>query len=350
MVRMKNSCLGPLLFLVAAIFSSIACAQGDPTAVEDACAPPDLRTDVRPDADGPPTKVSVGMLMVDLLRIDDVNQTLTGDFAVLLRWTDPRLAHLKGCELSLDHVWSPGLLFLNSGRMFPSLPREVDIGPDGQVAYLQRYFGTLSSYHHLRDFPFDIQRINISLIPSEWSKQEVQLLVDEKFTGKNDLLNISDWNIGSVEAGTGDFFSKAFDRFHARYDFTITASRIRTFYLWKIILPVSLIVAMSWCVFWLSPTQFGTQIGLSATSMLTLIAFIFATTNMVPALGYFTLLDLYIGGSTILVFLALIESVTTSHLVVKEKEDVAMRIDRVCRFVFPLSFTALLAALALRVV
>ena len=48
----------------------------------------------------------------------------------------------------------------------------------------------------------------------------------------------------------------------------------------------------------MTPDHHDAQIGLSATSMLTLIAFIFATTNMVPALSYLTRLDHFIVGST----------------------------------------------------
>lgn len=107
-------------------------------------------------------------------------------------------------------------------------------------------------------------------------------------------------------------------------------------------MPLCLIVAMSWCVFWINPAQYGPQIGLSATSMLTLIAFIFATTNMVPRLGYLTLLDRFIVGSTILVFLALFESLVAVYLVSIEKEALALRIDKVSRLIFPLAFGAII--------
>ncbi len=100
---------------------------------------------------------------------------------------------------------------------------------------------------------------------------------------------------------------------------------------------------MTSAVFSIDPAQFGPQIGLSATSMLTLIAFIFATTNMVPKIGYFTILDHFIAGSTILVFLALIQSLTTSYLVSKGHVELATRGDRICRFAFPLVFVALVA-------
>lgn len=61
---------------------------------------------------------------------------------------------------------------------------------------------------------------------------------------------------------------------------------------------------------------------------------------MLPSLGYFTTLDIFIVGSTVLVFLALVEALVTSYLVSKDKGVLARSMDGVCRFVFPLSFTA----------
>ncbi len=151
-----------------------------------------MQIDVRPNVGGPPTVISVGLRMIDLTEINDVKQTLTGDFAVLLNWTDARLSQLQGCEISLDKVWSPSLVFVNSGRLITSRPREVTIGPSGQVRYLQRYYGALASYHNLHDFPFDEQRLVVSLFPIDSPENEVQLADDEGFTGRRDLFNISD--------------------------------------------------------------------------------------------------------------------------------------------------------------
>jgi hypothetical protein len=102
---------------------------------------------------------------------------------------------------------------------------------------------------------------------------------------------------------------------------------------------------MSWCVFWISPELCGPQIGLSATSMLTLIAVIFATTNLVPELEYFTLPDLFIGGSTIFVFLALLESLTITCLVSGDRKKLARSIDVKSRVVFPLVFLMLIVVI-----
>ncbi len=324
-------------FIVAVLLPSAAFAQGDSNAGKDRCAAPNI-TDVRPDADGPPAEVTVGMLMMDLNTIEDVNQSLIGDFLVFLSWTDPRLANLEGCQMFLQDIWDPGLVFKNSGRRFPSLPNEAVIGPGGSVTYEQRYGGTFATYHQLQDFPFDNQIFRIWLISLDYPEDDMVLAVDEEVTGRQALLNISNWKINDVEGRVDSVNVIRFDRLHSQFTLQIHAKRITAYYVWKVILPLCLIVAMSWAVFWINPAQFGPQIGLSATSMLTLIAFLFATTNMLPALGYFTILDIFIGGATILVFLAMLESLTTSFLVSKDKIELALRIDWLCRFLFPLSF------------
>lgn len=307
------------------------------------CSTQDIRNDLRPDAGGRPTKVSVGIRLVDLTEINDVNQTLTGDFGVFLTWTDPQLAHLKGCEIPLDEIWSPGIRFINSGRMFPDRPKEVGIGPGGSVRYVQRYYGTLATYHNLHNFPFDKQIFRISLFSLEYGEDEVQLIIDEKATGLSKRMNISDWTINWVKGGIDREYADAFDQFHSRYDFDISARRVTSYYIWKVILPLCLIVAMSWAVFWINPAQFGPQIGLSSTSMLTLIAFLFASGKMMPELSYFTRLDYFIIGSTILVFLALVQSLTTTFLFSKGKQEIGIRIDRVSRVIFPLAFAVMMA-------
>jgi hypothetical protein len=55
------------IFLVAALLPSAAFAQEVSNAGKDSCAPPNVRTDLRPNADGPPTKVALGMQMIDLM-------------------------------------------------------------------------------------------------------------------------------------------------------------------------------------------------------------------------------------------------------------------------------------------
>jgi cadmium resistance protein CadD (predicted permease) len=103
-----------------------------------------------------------------------------------------------------------------------------------------------------------------------------------------------------------------------------------------------MIVFMSWAVFWISPSQLGPQIGLSVTSMLTLIAYRFAIGNIVPNVDYLTRFDKFVFGSTLLVFLALIETVISGSVSFSKNEELANSIDRYSRFIFPGVFIVIL--------
>jgi cadmium resistance protein CadD (predicted permease) len=104
------------------------------------------------------------------------------------------------------------------------------------------------------------------------------------------------------------------------------------------ILPLVLIVAMSWIVFWISPEMAATQISVSVTSMLTLIAYRFMVDALVPRVSYLTRLDLFILGATLLVFFTLIQAVGATKLAKEGRLPLAEMIDRRCRIIVPVVF------------
>jgi hypothetical protein len=293
------------------------------------CNLPKGQTSLRPGNGGPPTDVSLGLLLMDLREINDVDQTITVDIATRRTWYDPRLDGMEGCKFSIHDIWYPELILVNSGRIFERWDNVASVDIGGKVTYLQRLSGTFSSHHSLGDFPLDKQQFRLSIVPINGDVQNITTHNDEVFSGRSNVLNISDWQIGEVSIETNSQFIPALSATHEQIDMVINASRYSSYYFWKIVLPVALIVLMSWCAFWMDPSQFGAQVGLSATAVLTLIAFIFATTNMLPRLGYFTRLDFYVGGATILVFLGLVHSMLTGFLVSTGQSGRATRIKNV---------------------
>jgi cadmium resistance protein CadD (predicted permease) len=82
----------------------------------------------------------------------------------------------------------------------------------------------------------------------------------------------------------------------------------------------------------------GPRLSVSVTSMLTLIAYRFLLGQSLPPVSYLTRLDYFLLGSTILVFIALIEVAATSSM----PEQRAEALNRYSRWVFPLAFAVLL--------
>jgi hypothetical protein len=344
---MQNRLTKLLTLLLTMVLAYPLSAQSQQTVGSSSCAFPGYLTDVRPDSSGPPTEVIMGMRLMDLTEINDENQTISLDVAVRMQWTDSRLAALDGCMLPKDAVWFPELVMKNSGRIFERWPQTVSIEKGGKVTYLQRMSGTFSSYQNLADFPFDDQSTSLRFHSLHWSPKKLTFRNDDVFTGISTPLNISDWSVDNVKITVADERFEALQQDRVVYVLTIPAKRDVGYYVWKILLPIGLIVAMSWCVFWIDPKQLGTQLGLSATSFLTMVAFIFATTNMMPKLGYVTTLDISIAGATGFVFVAMVQSLSTGFLSAQGRADLAKKLDQISRIAFPVLFLLFCAVIYL---
>jgi hypothetical protein len=256
---------------------------------------PDIQIDARPGTADRPTEVTVGLRLLNVTAIQDTTQSITADFIISQIWTDPRLAAFEGCQFGLDEIWTPQIDIINTGRLFSRLRKQVDVFEPGRVRY------SLVFKYDAHQFPFDHHDIVITLLSVEYGENDVQLIIDEDFTGrKPDEFDVPDWKISQVQAKIIPQYLAAFRQTNSEFAYSISAKKRSDYYIWKVILPLILIVLMSWTVFWINPAQFGPQIGMSATSMLTLIAFQFAMANILPRLSYYTLLDKFIAGSTIL--------------------------------------------------
>ncbi len=310
----------------------------------------------RPNADsGGPTQISVGMWVVDISSIDSAQQTFTAEIAVVLRWKDPRLAHTgKGiARYPLEQIWHPRVGIVNeTNSVSRKMPDSVEVEPDGTVTYRQRYVGAFTQPLRLQSFPFDRQTFRIQLVAVRYQSNEVMFVPDQVWIqdglkgagGISPSVTLPDWTIEKWELKPL-VYALAPRHQYSSYAFDFTASRNVQHYILKVILPLILIVIMSWSVFWIDPVHSNSQISIAVTSMLTLIAYRFAVDTQLPRLPYMTRLDAFILTSTLLVFFSLIEVLITTILETSRRTGGAKKIDRYCRAIFPAMF--LIASIAI---
>ena len=293
----------------------------------------------RPTPEAGRTRVYVGLYILDISQINDVEQSMTADFAVRVGWHDPRLATDEpGVRtFKVDEIWHPRLMVFNARRLWKTWPEVFQVDEDGNVQYRQRYYGTLTARLDLHDFPFDRNTIMVRFLAAGYSTDELELIIDESVTGRAPDFSLVDASVGEGTAVTGSFFFAPSGTELPSLSYEFEVRRHTAYYLWKIILPLTIIVFMSWLVFWIDPTQFGPQIGLAATAVLTLIAYRFLLGQLVPRISYLTRLDIFIMGATILVFLGMVEAVAVARIAQK-RERLARRIDGVSRVAFPCAF------------
>ena len=93
---------------------------------------------------------------------------------------------------------------------------------------------------------------------------------------------------------------------------------------------------MSWLPRWIKPEETGTNIGISTSAFLTLVAYLFAITVLLPRVSYVTRMDRFILLSTLMVFAGLIQSAWNTVMIGKQKNKTAEWIGRWSRVVYPL--------------
>jgi hypothetical protein len=311
--------------------------------IADECVVPREIKNNRPDPKGTPTKISVGIYVVDIKEVSDVSQSFNADFLITVQWRDPRLSTksnpdlLAECDLDINNIWNPRISIVNRKKI-ERVVENIKIDPLGNIVYRVRFIGDMSSRFNLREFPFDKGLLNISLVSRGYSPDEVSFYVNKKRTGQSESFSIVEWKISPVKTNITTEYIDSRDHELSRFDLLLDASRYRGFYLWKVFFPLTFIVFMAGSVFWIDPLDLPAQIGVSTSSIITLIAFQFSLGYLLPKISYFTRADKFLVGSTVLVFLAMGEAIITSSLAKGGKLELSHKIDRWARVIYPAIF------------
>ncbi len=227
---------------------------------------------------------------------------------------------------------------INRQRVFQSFPDEVEVAPDGLVTLRQRLWGEFSQAMDLRDFPLDRHRFSTRFSATGFTPDEVVFVqTDEAPSQVSRDRTLPDWIITDQYSEAYAFMPMPeLEGELPGFAFHFEAHRDTDYYVFKVILPLLLLVAMSWLAFWINIEESSTQVSVSITTILTLIAYRFAIGSTQPTVSYLTRMDMLILGSTLLTFLALMMVVFIQIMRRNDRLDAALKVQHWCRVVFPL--------------
>lgn len=296
----------------------------------------------RPDAAGIKTRVNVGIVVLDVSRINNIEQTFTTDFIITIGWHDPRLKAEAGKQqqttYTIDEIWHPYFSVFNERNLDGKYNDILRVDDGGNVQYLQRFIGELSSPLNLRNFPIDQQVLPITILSLRYGPDEVEFIPAKKKTTLRETLSIAGWTVTLDEPRVIREYYDVQDRYLSRIDFSMTVKRHSSYYFLKMLIPLGLIVFMAWSVFWIDPSLISVQIGIATASVFTLVMYQFRLGQLLPPVSYMTRMDLFVRGATIVVFLSLAETIFTSRLARRGKEELGRRIDRWGRWIYLILF------------
>ena len=144
---------------------------------------------------------------------------------------------------------------------------------------------------NLSSFPFDKQKISISIIGEDIKESNIEFtdlyyrILD--FTKKN--ISIPGWDIKDISMTQSNSNIKGIVFSDLNYEIEI--ERQYFYYIFKIILPIILILSICWSSVWLNRKEVESKLTITIVCLLSLIAYNFVIDNEIPKLNYLTIMD-----------------------------------------------------------
>lgn len=293
-----------------------------------------------------PIPVRIGVRMDQITSIDQVSENFGVVADVRLEWDDPALAfNPDECQCVIQTfrsssfpqfldqqgvtVWPVAVLYNQQGRR-DSQAQTFVVDATGHVIYVERFTATLQAPDFdFRRFPFDEQQFYIR-VRSEFPER---FYVFEELEGYSDLgeqLGEEEWIVTDFET-TIDTIDDS-----SRFNFGFRAERHLSYYIFRIFLPLLIITAVSWIIFFLR--DYGRRVEVASGNLLLLIAFNFTISSDLPRLGYLTLLDKLLITAFVITSLAIIVNVVLRRLELTGKQETVKSVDTYVLWGYPIVF------------
>lgn len=272
----------------------------------------DLGNKSLPKTDGP-LPVSVAIDINKIYNVNTIDQSYEIDGYLMMSWEDSRLSNVskeksdiywnsEAVELMEKNIWSPAYEFINMLEKEDGADLMIVVKPSGQVIYYERFKAKFHGDMDFKKFPYDNQNFDVLIESFIYSNEEVVFTNLALFPHINDIKKdktlFHKWRTDNtatfVEDIPYDHLDGLFgeDEGKAEYSraiFRINAQRMTGYYDWQVLLPLYLIIASAWTVFWLKSQ--GEQLSIAFTLMLTVVAFNFYTATLLPKLPYNTFIE-----------------------------------------------------------
>lgn len=319
-----------------------------------------------------PFVVSVDLAILDIPEVDELAETFEIDAYLRLKWNDPSAYNEIGKEIPLDSTYhsdstSEAMETLENIGWFyiveianqvgerNTLLASLSITPEGEIEYMERLQVSLRSEYELNRYPFDSQilRIRIESFAYDASKlifEDDDIIFYRNLDSKESRLVLEEWELpGNIWSEADVSHSQLMDTDWPYIEAHIEIGRKFGYHVWKIFLPMLLIISISWSVFWIGKENVGSRLSLSLISLLTVISFNFFVSTNLPKISYLTFMDYFVIGIYVFMTLAVIEVLTTYLLSSHGREVIASRINVHSRWIFPVCFLIYILSMVIAV-
>ena len=307
-----------------------------------------------PTGDGPAV-VLAGLVVNDVNEIDEGNQRFEFEGLLTLRWRDDRLAfdpEVAGVSekiyqgdyqiRELATGWWPQLVIANESGGYEHQGSLLRHRSDGVMTYVEEMNAWVEMPLELRRFPFDREQFEIVFQVLGMGDDEVVLEADPETTGTaSHGISIAQWQLSGVSASSRGYALRgggSGSQEAAAFVVTLDVARLPGFMLRVVVLPMILLVVLSWSVFWMDRESLGDRMDISFIAILTIVAYQIMVSSTIPQIPYFTMMSAFIYVSLITMAASVVVNLAVGRLDRGGKRAQGDRVDRVSRWAFPVAY------------
>jgi hypothetical protein len=323
-------------------------------------------------AGGPPQKngpveVIISFDLREIDHIDDDAETFEFTGVLKVSWHDPRQAFdpitegvdekIYQGEFQFDEVfsgWFPQLILVNESGHYEKRGVLLRVSPDGSLSLFETINAVAKIDLDLRRYPVDQQQLNADFHVLGFDSNEIGLKLDDEYNYDNpstrESIKMPQWQLNRIAASTGTRNTPLIGKDATASTFTVSiqVQRDSFFIIRLVILPLMVIVILSWSVFWMDKSSLGDRLSVSFIGILTAVTYQVIMSEILPRISYATLInDGFLTVSFFIMSMTVIVNLRVGYLDRHGMSTAGDRLDLHCRWIFPLVYFGSLLFIAL---
>jgi len=190
----------------------------------------------------------------------------------------------------------------------------------------------------LRRYPFDSQEMLAAFTVMGFDDGEVVMdLKANSATVDMETIQVPQWEFKGLQSSVKAFPhpDEAERASSSVFMVEFELSRKSFFMVRLVILPLALIVIMSWSVFWMDRSSLGDRMAVSFVGILTAVSYQIMVSEVMPHISYVTFMNAFLSFSFLVMSVTVVINLVVGAMDKRGELKRGDRLDRLCRRVFP---------------
>ncbi len=304
-----------------------------------------------------PVRIRVAFHLMDIHGIDEENETFEFTGVLTLKWLDKRQA-FDPADAGVDEkiyqgdyqinelspAWYPQVVLTNASGEFEKSAALLRVEPNGSTTLIQTVNAIADTELDLRRTPFDAQRLEAVFEVFGFDTSDA-LLEAEPLPEHLPVLEttIPQWRLTGLGVSTRQLDAPYVGQHGVSSAFilTVDVKRQPFFALRLVVLPLAVIVMLSWSVFWMDRSSLGDRMSVTFVGILTAVTYQLVQGSIMPQISYLTFMNGFLNISFLVMCSAVVINLIVGAADKRGDERLGDWIDRRCRVLFPIVYFGL---------